>query len=228
MRPRYYYAVTNLEPRLRIPVTLALIAVVVFPSPGTAQRRASSPPPTPPHRAELTAFGGYTFGGSLDVLQGQLTIPDAVSYGASLDVAARPGSWVEVLWSQQPSQLNLKRSASVADSVSNLITRYFHVGGVQDLGRGRAVPFAGLTLGATQFDPADANLGSTWRFSGAPVLGFKLLAARSVGLRGQGRLWLTFFPDGGAIACGGGGCFTAVSGTLVVQGEVSGGLFVAF
>ena len=139
-------------------------------------------------RAELTVFGGYTIGGSLEVFEGDLSIPDQYNYGASLDIAVRPGGWAQIIWSQQPSQLNLQRNSGVTEMLTDLMTRYIHVGGVQEFGGGRARPFGGLTLGLTQFDPADSSLDGTWRFSGAPVLGFKLGASNRVGIRGQARL----------------------------------------
>ncbi len=179
-------------------------------------------------RAELTVFGGFTIGGSLNVFEGELKVPDNYSYGASLDIAVRPGGWAQILWSQQPSQLNLRRTLGGTETLTDLMTRYFHVGGLQEFGEGRARPYAGMTLGLTQFDPADSSLDGTWRFSGAPVLGLKLAVTKWVGLRGQSRLWLTLFPEAGAISCGPGGCFTAIAGSLVVQGEFSGGLYVAF
>jgi hypothetical protein len=180
------------------------------------------------NRAELTVFGGYTIGGSLTVFEGELKIPDATSYGASLDIAVRPGGFAQILWSQQPSQLTLRRNIGGTETLTDMTTRYFQIGGMQELGQGRARPYAGMTLGLTQFDPVDSSLDGTWRFSGAPVLGLKVAATKRIGLKGHSRLWLTLIPEAGAISCGGGGCFTAIAGSVVVQLEFSGGVYLAF
>ena len=107
------------------------------------------------NRAELTVFYGYNIGGSLNVFEGELKIADNASYGASLDIAVRPGGFAQILWVQQPSTLSLRRTVGGTETITDLITRYFHVGGMQELGEGRARPYGGMTLGFTQFDPTD-------------------------------------------------------------------------
>ncbi|MBP2681328.1 MAG: hypothetical protein H6Q78_1191, partial [Candidatus Krumholzibacteriota bacterium] len=49
-----------------------------------------------------------------------------------------------------------------------------------------------------------------------------------VGFRVQGLMPWIVLDGGGGVACGGGGCYTSFGGYGIVQGEVSGGLFLMF
>ena len=53
--------------------------------------------------------------------------------------------------------------------------------------------------------------------------------ALHIGVRAQLRGWITLVGGGGGgMWCGGGGCSVSYGGSAIFQGDVSGGLFVAF
>jgi hypothetical protein len=97
---------------------------------------------------------------------------------------------------------------------------------------GNASPFGGLTLGATRFAPgpdrfAGFELNDEWRFAFALALGVKVYGSERFGLRFQGRLLMPFNFYGTSFWFGTGGSGVGVSGgSAIIQGDVSGGLFV--
>ena len=96
--------------------------------------------------------------------------------------------------------------------------------------KGKVMPFGMFTLGGTRIVPEWTGAASddVWKFSIIFGLGAKIYINEKIGLRVQGRMpWM--FVDGGAyMGCGGGGCYTSFGGSGLVQGDVSGGLFVMF
>jgi hypothetical protein len=52
---------------------------------------------------------------------------------------------------------------------------------------------------------------------------------KSIGVRANLRGWITLVgASGGGMFCGGGGCSVSYGGSAIFQGDVSGGLFLAF
>ena len=91
----------------------------------------------------------------------------------------------------------------------------------------KLVPYGGLSVGAVNFNPDGQNVSSTWRLAFGFNGGLKVYLGESFGLRGQASLLLPVQWSSGGIFCGGSGWTFAVSGgTVILQGALTGGIFV--
>jgi len=181
-------------------------------------------------RAEITPFGGFTFGGNITTWGGDFNIVDTWNYGMIVDVDARPGVQVELLYNRQKTRAEFKPQP-VGEKVElfDMSVEYFHVGGLRELGHGRTVPFLVGSLGPVHLNPLEPGYRSEWFFSMSFGGGVKAYVNNRIGLRLQGRLWFPFDFVGGYFFWGPGGSNIGLSGySLYVQGELSGGLTFAF
>lgn len=193
----------------------------------------------PVHKIELNGFYGYMWTWSRSYYYGpsasSIDIKSTGYYGGSLDVMLRPDTHLTLMFSQQPSELQVKGGAfGTTTTIGDMDVQYYQIGGLYGVPRGKAWPFTMLTLGATRYnlkninsaDFTDVNPGDDWKFSMVFGLGAKYYASKRIGLRVQGTLPLTFFSGGFGFGCGGGGCGGTVGGTGLVQTSVSGGVFL--
>jgi hypothetical protein len=100
-------------------------------------------------------------------------------------------------------------------------------GGLQEFGTMRGVrPFLTGLVGLTRYAAVGDN---EIRFTVAAGAGVKLMPARHVGIRLDGRVFATFADlDGRAVACSPGLCLLAFNADIVWQAEFSAGLIVRF
>jgi hypothetical protein len=190
------------------------------------------------HKAEITPFVGYMFGTSkISTVRGDLSTKGNVNYGAYLNVNIRPGGQLELVYSRQETELQLKGVGGVNQKLTDMSIEYFHIGGLGFVERGPAQPFGSFTLGATRYNPKQSTIevGETpiavkdeWRFSVILGAGVKYFASERIGLRLQGHLAGTFLDTGSGLWCGFGGCSLGLFGSGVLQGDLSGGVVVAF
>lgn len=226
-------------------VRWSVVGVVVLFSLGgplAAQRRGyggggtTSPLDT---RIELSAWGGWQFGGTATGYYGtgyddyaQLHTNADVNWGAALGFRVQRNGVVEILWNQQTTELVLQdRGSFLPDTTLFPITlHYIHLGSQIERPMGGNTRLFGTgSLGVTVFDPESQRYGSETRFSMGFGGGFKSYMSRSLGVRGQLRGWVTLVGGGGGgMWCGGSGCSVAYGGSAIFQGDVSGGLFLAF
>jgi hypothetical protein len=193
----------------------------------------------PEHKVEINAFGGYVWTWSrqftYNLNPSSIDIKSTGYYGGSLDVVIRPDAQLTLMFTHQPSELQLRGGVfGNTTTVGDMDVQYYQIGGLYGVPRGKAWPFTMLTLGATRFalksvDETNFPLvvpGDEWRFSIIFGLGAKYYASERLGLRVQGTLPLTFFSGGFGFGCGGGGCGGTVGGTGLAQTGISGGLFI--
>ena len=216
-----------------IPLAAVILAVAL---PGLAEAQFRSAVPVRSAKAEprfeISAFGGYTFGGRLDVVYngvaGTLQIADQGSYGMAFDVRVRPGIVTEFLYVRQPTTLYFKPFTGARDEVFPMHVAYYQLGGLYEFPKGRLRPFAGVGLGLVHFNPKQAFASSEWRMAANASIGFRAFVTDRIGIRGQFHGLLPFQFSTGGIFCGGGGCSIGVSGgTAIIQGMVSGGVVIA-
>ncbi len=183
-------------------------------------------------RGELTAFGGWQFGGQLGVREGKLRLQANENFGGMLNLDLRPGIQLELSYTRQASLLELEEPPlGTRRELFDMTVEYFQIGALyQYEGRSeRVMPFGVFTLGWTAFNPDQETISSEDLFSMSIGGGAKLLLGERFGLRVQGRLLFPIQWAGGGLFCGSGGCNAGVSGgTSIVQADVTGGLFVTF
>lgn len=220
--------------------TLAAGLTLLLAPPTRAEAQAEYPEyiSAPEYRFEISPFAGYQWGGSFDtdaltpVPAGELQIGDDLGWGAILSFLAQ-GTAVELTYLRQDTDLAFDPNGAAGKvGLGGFATNYIHIGGRQEFGSHRALrPFLDASLGLTVFDPKAEEVGSSTRFSFAFGGGAKYMfgASQRIGLRLDGRMWITPVPSGDyAVWCDFFGCFSSEGTAWVTQGQVSGGLVFAF
>ena len=187
----------------------------------------------PPHRAEISFFGGGSWTDSREVFvnnPGNLDIDDSGFWGVAADFNVRPGTGqAEISYSRQDSQLRFESPLTPADNQTlDMAVEYIQFGGLGGVVRRNVYTFASFTLGATRFSFDDSSIDDEWKFSVLFGFGAKLYMNEKFGLRAQARFPFTFISGGGSVACGDFGCFTTVGGEGVFQFDLGGGAFLMF
>jgi len=184
---------------------------------------------------ELTPFLGFRFGGSVESLSSgeSFNVSESASYGLVFDYPLSRETTVEFLWSLQDTEVDGSRADGSGPSRFPLDIHYFHVGATYSPGEPRKKRgFVVITVGATHFNPEEGGFGSETRFSVAAGGGVKLKLSERLGLRIEGRGYLTFVNGSSAVFCtgggAGGGCAFSFAGDAFVQGEIDVGLSIAF
>jgi hypothetical protein len=181
-------------------------------------------------KVEIAGFGGYQFWGGLDVYEGELCITESANWGTSIGYHVQPEVRFEIMYINQPTELTITRHFSgTNDKLFDMTVHYIMVGAMYEVPTdGKVVPYGGVMLGATGFVP-EGNVGDEWLFAFSLNGGAKVYLSDRVGFRGQLHLLMPIQWAGGSIFCGSGGCSAGVTGgTAIVQGAVTGGVFVEF
>jgi len=175
---------------------------------------------------QITPFVGYAFGGSVrdTVLDESRSFDAALDYGGTLSFPISQGWRFELLYSRQATKLS---GDGLSPSFDVTIERY--MGGFQEeKGEGNVRWFGTVWLGATRFVPGLGGYDSETKFGAGVGLGVKTFPVKNVGLRFEARGFYTLVKGDGGAFCANGTCLFAFSGTGLWQGDVSGGLILAF
>src|SRR5215204_4652699 len=123
-------------------------------------------------RVEVTAFGGYRFGGELyEIASGRPVDADgAPSFGVVLNIPFTPDTQIEALVTHQQARFTLPAAVGAHDTRFRVTVYHYQLGGLTELGTGRARSFLTVLLGLTRYESAgDHEL----RFSGSVGGGVK-------------------------------------------------------
>jgi opacity protein-like surface antigen len=224
-----------------IPVALlAFVGLAVAITPLEAQRRR--PVPVEEHRFELTPFAGYQWGGSYDtdagggVPAGQLKLGDSFGWGIILSFLPEPRTAVELIYLRQDTDIRFDRlttgTGAASTPLGDFANNYIQLGGrwsfpIHD---SRFSPFIGASLGINILDPKNPNIGSDTKFAWSLGAGAKyMLPNNRIGLRMDIRWWITPVSSGDyGTWCDFYGCFVVEGTAWVNQGQLTGGLVLAF
>jgi Outer membrane protein beta-barrel domain len=182
-------------------------------------------------KVEVTPFVALPFGGQLehgrrgDVLS--FDVDDGTGYGLGLGFALTRALQLELFWSHQESDLVEDGGFLVGGvALTELGIDYLHAGLLYQWGGGQFHPFIAGSLGVTEFDPGDPLLDSETRFSFGVGFGAKVFFNKNFGLRVEARGFTTWIDEGDE-NCHRGSCYYD-QGTYFLQGELRGGLILAF
>jgi hypothetical protein len=177
---------------------------------------------------QLTPFIGFQFGGGVENLSdgSDFDVDPSASYGLVFDKTLKnKETTFEFVWNRQDTRIDVERLSGRFP----LVIDYFHFGATYSPSESDG--FVVVTAGATYFDPG-GGYGSETKFSVAAGGGIRKMFNDTLGLRVEGRAYLTFAGGSSAIFCtgggGGGNCLFAFSGDAVVQAEIDAGLILAF
>jgi hypothetical protein len=207
-------------------VISAFIAVLIIASTGKAYSQD--------HKVELTPFGGYLLGGSIQFYEGKFKIEDNACYGGMLAVQVRGGNFIEFSYTGMATQGNWKPyndyiSEHPGQTVE-MAVNHFQIGSLNELHLDNEAvrPYGTLTLGTTWFNLKEENSNDEWLFSVAAGIGLKYFFNDRIGIRLQARMILPIVYNGGGFYIGTGGSGMYVSSTApIVQGDFTGGLIIA-
>lgn len=180
---------------------------------------------------ELYLTEGYRDGGKFEDYYSRVSysLDGAAATGLVAAIPLDEARTLEIIYNQQSTSLRNKNQNTV---IFDANVNYLHVGGTNTFSRTAKTEFFGSGgLGATHFSP-DNSFASETRFSLSVGAGVKHAITNNLMLRLDGKLYGTLMNSGSGIFCGGGtggsGCSISVSGSLVMQYEVSAGIGFKF
>lgn len=152
-------------------------------------------------RFELTPFIGYRLDGELDDTDFGFAFSDfepevdeSAVYGVSLGFSLNPNMLIEVLVNQQDTDLVLRPIRRQDElQVADITLTMVHVGFVYQWRLGQVDPYVVGSGGITQVDLDRPGGSDDTRLSGSIGGGVKLRFTDHVGLRLEGRLFVTDF-----------------------------------
>ncbi len=180
-------------------------------------------------RFEITPFAGFRFGGSFeDNTTGQsLVVGESGSLGLILGYRDTPETHYELFYSFQ--RTDLRGSGTFGgEPLFDLDIQYLHLGGTYEFpGERKLLPFLSGGLGVTFLVPSGEGLDSSTNFSLSLGGGVKVPISGKVGVRLEGRGYMTILPGSTEVFCvssGGAACAVRVTGDVLWQFELLGGI----
>lgn len=179
---------------------------------------------------EITPFGGFRFGGSFEdnTTGTNFKVGESGSFGLILGLRDTVETHYELLYSFQRTELS-GGGIFGGGPLFDLNIHYLHLGGTYEFpGEGKVLPFISGGLGVTVLVPTGAGLDSSTNFSLSMGGGVKIPLSGKVGLRFEGRGYLTILPNTTNVFCvssGGTECAVRVQGDVLGQFELLTGLY---
>jgi opacity protein-like surface antigen len=177
---------------------------------------------------EISALGGYRFGGTLTTVEHDLVMEAAPSFGLTVGFQIRRDMQMEIFYSRQNADVTVTtEGARDTPDITELGVGYWHIGWLYELRPpGGIRPYVVVRLGATRFDPVNIEADSAWRLSGGFGAGVRVFFTESIGVRVEAQLLSTAARSGNYFNYEGNDYLVESSG--VHQGSISAGLTVAF
>lgn len=179
---------------------------------------------------ELTPYFGYQFGGSFDTDDrdfGRLRfdVDSSPAFGVTFDIPIARRLQVELLYFRHASDLDLDEGLFSSIPFGDIDLEFIHGGVIWQSIAGQVRPYFGATGGITLVDAEFG--GSETEVSVSLAGGVKVLFTDHLGLRLDGRF---FFSDLGnrRDRYDFGGCCYADDNSDLVQGQIAGGVILAF
>jgi hypothetical protein len=182
---------------------------------------------------ELTGFGGYRFGGTVDVKDSDSAygLDDASSFGLIWNHRYRANTQWEVFYSTQEARAELEGDAELA-ATADVETHVLQVGGTYLWDGASLQPYLAATLGATRIRARAAGSDSDTFVSASIGLGFRVAPTARLGLRFEARAHGTFIRENSSIFCSTGPdenvCAIKAEGNLFGQLEAYAGVSLRF
>ena len=199
-------------PRFRLPLVAAalLLSSVLFPGEAGAE-----------WGLEITPYVGYAIGGSFtdNATGANLDVQEGGSYGLVLDLPDTPETQYELFYGLQRTKVTGGGTFG-GETLFDLDIHYLHLGGTYLFTGEKVRPFLSGGLGATHFVPHGSGLDRKTYFSVSLGGGVKIPISGHVGLRFEGRGFMTILPDSTEIFCvssGGAACNVKVQGDVLGQ-----------
>jgi hypothetical protein len=172
---------------------------------------------------EIGPMGGWRFGGSFqDSLGHTFTAEPSGSWGGVVDIYGKPDAALEILFSRQESSV---RSDGALPVLLNYSLDHYQIGGLKEYEGNIIRPFLTGLLG---WSHVKTESKSSDFFSVTLGGGAKYYITSWLGLRSDLRCHLMFTNSSVAASSGPSGGSVSFAGEVFAQGEVAGGVFLAF
>jgi opacity protein-like surface antigen len=185
-------------------VLAAAIAATLSGTPLAAQGYPPAPYPSrydSGYRVELTPTVSYRFGGELAggddaFFDTDLEVDEGVAYGVTLDIPLSSSLQLELLANRQSSELQFDEDLFGSETgVADIDVSYYHVGLLWQGRHPRITPFFVASAGIANLDPDVPGASSEDRFSLSLGGGVKVFFSDNVGLRFEGRGFVSDFDS---------------------------------
>ena len=206
--------------KMRVPIRAAVFAFLLCVAPVAEGQTVD--------RVEVTAFGGYRFGGEFyEIVSGRPVDADgAPSFGVVLNIPFTLETQIEALITHQQARFTVPGADGGQGARFRVTVDHYQVGGLTELATGRARPFLTGLLGLTRYE---ASGDHELRFSAAAGGGVKLFPTPRVGVRLDGRVFATVVDaEADVLACSPGFCVGSINAWLVWQVEFTSGVVIRF
>ena len=191
---------------------------------------------------DITGFGGWRWGGSATVNETELFLQASESFGGAVDLAIYE-SWegiafLEFWFSQQRATVEARQSSTEPKVERGKLDIRYWMGGIgYEWKLPKANPYIAFIMGATEFAPSETpsavptnvNTDSNTRFAWGVAGGLKYKLGPQVGIRADVRGYgtSTDLVETGW-GCGYYNCGLVNYEKTIWQGDVTGGLYIAF
>jgi hypothetical protein len=177
---------------------------------------------------EVTPFGGYVFGATLNSDMGDVQFKGSGQYGGMISIAANRVIDVDLLYNRMDTKADANlyyNGYGAYEKEVPISINYMHVGFTKNFRINPKVsPFVGLNFGACLFYPKE-DYPETWFFSMGMNGGAKIYFSERIGIKLQAQMMIPYQGGGYTMYFGTGGYGSGVSFyTTMVQFGFTGGL----
>jgi hypothetical protein len=164
---------------------------------------------------EVTPFGGYVFGGTLNGDYGEVHIDDNAQYGGMISFAVSRVMDVDLIYNRSDTKAHVdyyNYGGYIQPSLEiPLSINYMQIGFTKNFRVNPKVsPFVGFNLGACDFAPKE-DYSDAWFFSVGMNAGAKIYFAKRIGLRLQAQGYIPVQGTAFSMFVGTGGSSAGVS-----------------
>jgi hypothetical protein len=196
--------------RLHLFAVALLLSSVLFPGEACAE-----------WGLEITPYAGYAIGGNFtdNITGANLDVKEGGNFGLVLGLPDTPETQYELFYGFQRTKVTGAGTFG-GETLFDLDIHYLHLGGTYLFTGDKVRPFLSGGLGATHFVPHGSGLNQKTYFSLSLGGGVKIPISGHVGLRFEGRGFMTILPDTTEIFCvssGGAACNVKVQGDVLGQ-----------
>lgn len=178
---------------------------------------------------EITPQYGYQIGSKYNFYGGYIKLSSSDQYGFTASINMGDDIEAEFYWAHQNTDVRIKdRWDYLQESfITDVTVNHYQLGAIHTFGdNDDALPFFGMSLGWSTFNPDDKLYKSSTKFTIGISGGFKYFFSDHIGIRLQTQLLMPV-EWGGVYYSSGGGSGVTAGGTLL-QLNFSGGLIFAF
>jgi len=178
-------------------------------------------------KIEITPQYGYQIGGKYSYYGGFIKLNGSDQFGVTMNIKMNSDVHAEFVWVQQNTVVSVKDVILYPHEtdISDVTINHYQIGAIYDFSDTDAIPFFGMSLGWSTFNPDDNAFDSNTKFTIGITGGLKYFFTKNIGIRLQSQLLMPI--DWGGVYLGSGGSGVTVGGTLL-QLNFTGGLIFAF